>query len=167
MAFVGNLLWFIIGGGFFAWLGWLVLGLLLCCTVIGIPFGIAAFRIAGFAAFPFGKELVSNEMIGEKHIMVTGLANFLWIRLAGIWLAIGYLFSVLHVYAVSFLCCLFFGGWPISSWRLSVLHRLARKPYLRIWLNLQKEGAQIKNWAKSWHSSLNYRVLTVGLIRVI
>ena len=90
MAFVGNLLWLIICCGFFALFVWLVLGLLLCCTVIGIPFGIAAFRIAGFAAFPFGKELVSNEMIGEKHIMGTGLANFLWIILAGLWLAIGH-----------------------------------------------------------------------------
>ena len=90
MAFAGNLLWFIFGGGIFACLGWLLLGLLLCCTVVGIPFGIAAFRIASFAAFPFGKELVSAEMIGEERITGTGLANFLWIILAGLWLAISH-----------------------------------------------------------------------------
>ena len=100
MAFVGNLLWFVFGGGIFACLGWLLLGLLLCCTVVGIPFGVAAFRIAGFAAFPFGKELVSSEMIGGKRITGTGLANFLWIILAGLWLAIGH-----ALLGVAYLCC--------------------------------------------------------------
>jgi len=93
MAFVGNLLWFIFGGGFFAWLGWLLLGLLLCCTVVGIPFGMAAFRIAGFAAFPFGKELVDAQLIGEKRIAGTGFANFLWVILAGLWLAIAHVLA--------------------------------------------------------------------------
>ncbi|MDD5134404.1 MAG: YccF family protein [Phycisphaerae bacterium] len=103
MAFVGNLLWFIFGGGLFMCLGWLFLGAILCCTIIGIPFGIAAFRIAGFAALPFGKELVAAEMIGEKRITGTGLANFLWIILAGLWLAIGH-----AILGVVYLCLFFF-----------------------------------------------------------
>ena len=90
MAFVGNLLWFVFGGGFFAWVAWILLGLLLCCTVVGIPFGMAAFRIAGFAAFPFGRELVDAQLLGEKRIYGTGLANFLWVILAGLWLAIAH-----------------------------------------------------------------------------
>ena len=55
MTFIGNLLWFAFGG---IWLGlaWLLIGLLWCCTIIGIPFGIASFRIAGFAFCPFGKK---------------------------------------------------------------------------------------------------------------
>jgi uncharacterized membrane protein YccF (DUF307 family) len=110
MAFVGNLLWFIFGGGFFAWLGWLLLGLLLCCTVIGIPFGMAAFRIAGFAAFPFGKELVDARLIGEKRITGTGLANFLWIILAGLWLAIGHVLAGISCFLAFFLVFpIFFG----------------------------------------------------------
>lgn len=110
MAFVGNLLWFIFGGGFFAWLGWLLLGLLLCCTVIGIPFGMAAFRIAGFAAFPFGKELVDARLIGEKRITGTGLANFLWIILAGLWLAIGHVLAGISCLLAFFLVFpIFFG----------------------------------------------------------
>jgi uncharacterized membrane protein YccF (DUF307 family) len=90
MVFIGNLLWFIFGGGFFAWILWMLLGLILAITVIGIPFAKAAFRIAGFAAFPFGKKLIDVQLIGEKRITGTGLANFLWIILAGIWLAISH-----------------------------------------------------------------------------
>ena len=110
MVLAGNLLWFVFGGGFFAWLGWLLLGLLLCCTVVGIPFGLAAFRIAGFAAFPFGKELVDAGVVGEKKIVGTGLANVLWIVLAGIWLAIGHMLAAITCFMAFFLVFpVFFG----------------------------------------------------------
>ncbi len=110
MTFVGNLLWFIFGGGFFVWLGWLLLGLLLCCTVVGVPFGLAAFRIAGFAAFPFGKELVDARLLGEKRIAGTGLANFLWVILAGLWLAIGHVLLGISCFLAFFLVFpIFFG----------------------------------------------------------
>lgn len=87
MTFMLNLLWFIFGG-FFSWLSWVILGVVLTITVIGIPFAKAAFRISKFAAFPFGKELIDVRLIGEKRVTGTGLANILWIILAGIWLAI-------------------------------------------------------------------------------
>jgi len=110
MAFVGNLLWFIFGGGIFAWLGWLLLGVLMCCTVVGIPFGMAAFRIAGFAAFPFGKELVDARLLGETRIVGTGLANFLWVILAGLWLAIGHVLAGISCFLAFFLVFpIFFG----------------------------------------------------------
>lgn len=98
MAFFGNLLWFVFGGGFFAWVTWMLLGLLLCCTVVGIPFGMAAFRIAGFAAFPFGRELVDAQLLGEKRICGTGLANVLWIILAGLWLAIAHVLAAISCF---------------------------------------------------------------------
>jgi uncharacterized membrane protein YccF (DUF307 family) len=91
VALILNVLWFIFGGGLLAWILWVLLGGLLYITIIGIPFGIAAFRIAGFAAFPFGKELVDSRALGEERIMGTTLANFLWIILAGIWLAISHI----------------------------------------------------------------------------
>jgi uncharacterized membrane protein YccF (DUF307 family) len=90
MAFVGNFLWFVLGGLFLA-IGWYVAGLLLCITVIGMPFGLAAFRIGGFVAFPFGKELVDARMLGEKRLPGTGLANVLWVVLAGFWLSLGHI----------------------------------------------------------------------------
>ena len=98
MALLGNIIWFILGGGFFAWLGWVLLGLILCCTVIGIPFGIAAFRISRFAAFPFGKELVDKELAGGERITGTSLANILWIVLAGIWLWIGHILAAISCF---------------------------------------------------------------------
>jgi uncharacterized membrane protein YccF (DUF307 family) len=110
MAFVGNLLWFIFGGGLLACLSWFLLGLLLCCTVIGIPFGMAAFRIAGFAAFPFGKELVDARLLGENRITGTSFANFLWIILAGLWLAIEHVLAGIGCFLAFFLVFpIFFG----------------------------------------------------------
>jgi uncharacterized membrane protein YccF (DUF307 family) len=102
MTLLLNILWFIFGG-FFSWLLWILTGGLLFITVVGIPFGWAAFRIAGFAAFPFGKDLVDARDLGEARVVGTGLANFLWIILAGIWLAIS------HILAGAALCLTIIG----------------------------------------------------------
>lgn len=93
MVLAGNILWFVFGGGILAWVLWMVLGALLALTIVGLPFAQAAFRIAGFAAFPFGRELIDGRLVGEKRIVGTGLANFLWIVLAGVWLAISHVVS--------------------------------------------------------------------------
>lgn len=90
MAFIGNLLWFIFGGGIIFGLSWLIIGAIWCVTIVGIPIGIGCFRVAGFAFFPFGKELVPAELVGEKRIIGTGLVNFLWCIFSGLWLAIGH-----------------------------------------------------------------------------
>ena len=87
--FVLNVLWFI-WGGFFLGLGWLLAGVILAITIVGLPYAGAAFRIAGFSFWPFGKEIVRRE---------TGLAsgplglvlNVIWFVLAGWWLALGHL----------------------------------------------------------------------------
>lgn len=88
-----NLLWFLFGGGIFAAALWIIAGGLLALTVVGLPFAVAAFRIAGFAAFPFGRRLVDAELLGEQVIPGTGLVNLLWIILAGIWLAIAHIIA--------------------------------------------------------------------------
>lgn len=93
MVILLNILWFIFGGGVISWMLWMLLGCLFFITVIGIPFAYAAFRIAGFAAFPFGKELVDVRVVGEERIVGTALANFLWIIFAGIWLAISHIIA--------------------------------------------------------------------------
>jgi uncharacterized membrane protein YccF (DUF307 family) len=107
MAFVGNLLWFIFGGGIFACLGWALLGGILAITIVGIPFAQAAFRIAGFAAFPFGKDLVDKRMVGGQRVTGTGFVNFLWVILAGLWLAIGHVLAGIG-------CCLTIIGIPFG-----------------------------------------------------
>ena len=88
MAFVGNLLWFVLGGGLLTGLAWVLLGLILALTIVGIPFATAAFRISRFAFFPFGKQLVSAELVGERSASGAWLGNVLWVLLAGFWLAL-------------------------------------------------------------------------------
>ena len=103
MTLILNLIWFIFGGGLVAWLLWIMMGCLLFITIAGIPFAYAAFRIAGFAAFPFGRTLVDSRDMGEGRIPGTGLANFLWIVFAGIWLALS------HIIAGASLCLTIIG----------------------------------------------------------
>ena len=107
MAFVGNLLWFVFGGGIVAWFLWLVAAVLFAITVIGLPFAKAAYRISVFAAFPFGRELIDGQLIGKTRIMGTGLVNFLWCILAGLWLAIGHALAGIA-------CCLTIIGIPFG-----------------------------------------------------
>jgi uncharacterized membrane protein YccF (DUF307 family) len=90
MAFIGNVLWFILGGGVFSWLAWMLAGVLLAITIVGLPFAFAAFRIAGFAAFPFGRTLIDARDMGDARIPGTGIANTLWVIFAGIWLWISH-----------------------------------------------------------------------------
>jgi uncharacterized membrane protein YccF (DUF307 family) len=59
---VGNVLWFFTGGIWLA-IAHVVAGLVLCVTIIGIPFGIASFKMAGLALAPFGKEVVSKNRV--------------------------------------------------------------------------------------------------------
>ena len=90
MAFVGNLLWFVFGFGFLTGTLWMLAGLFFCITVVGLPVGIACFRIGRFSYFPFGKELVPAEWMGEKRIAGTALVNFFWILIPGVVLALTY-----------------------------------------------------------------------------
>ena len=55
---IGNILWLLLGGLELA-IAHIVTGLLLCVTIIGIPFGIASFKLAGLALLPFGKTIVT------------------------------------------------------------------------------------------------------------
>ena len=103
MTLLLNLLWFIVGGGFLAGAAWIGLGCLLAITVVGLPFAVAAFRIAGFAAWPFGRTLFDVRELGERPIPGTGVANVLWVVFAGVWLWIS------HVIAGIGLCATIIG----------------------------------------------------------
>ncbi len=82
MGFLGNILWFILGG-FLSGLAWIIAGLLWCITIVGIPIGIQCFKLSGLSFFPFGKE-VRND--GGT---VSFIVNILWIIFSGLELAIG------------------------------------------------------------------------------
>ena len=98
MRFIGNVLWFILGGALMG-LGWWLAGLIAYLSIICIPWGKACFIIGQFAFFPFGKEAVSRRYINDKDDIGTGMlgtiGNVLWFIFAGVWLAIGHVISAL------------------------------------------------------------------------
>lgn len=81
MRFLLNLLWAILGGGLVTALQYALAGLVCCVTIIGIPFGLQCFKLAGLALFPFGKDFTSEG----KGVVSFGF-NILWLLLAGIWI---------------------------------------------------------------------------------
>ncbi|WP_428768770.1 YccF domain-containing protein [Treponema sp. HNW] len=81
MKILGNILWFIFGG-FLAGLGWLLTGLLWCCTIIGIPVGKQCFKLSAVAFFPFGKEIIPGGKAGSLVL------NILWLIFGGFEIAL-------------------------------------------------------------------------------
>ena len=77
-----NILWLLFGG-LFSDLGWVLTGCLWCITVVGIPVGLQCFKLASISLDPFGKEIVYDENA------VSFLLNILWIIFGGIEMAIG------------------------------------------------------------------------------
>ena len=96
MGAIGNLIWFVCGGVFMG-LGWWLAGLLALVTIVGIPWAKACFVIGQFAFFPFGKEAVNRKDLYQQEDIGTGslglLGNIVWFIFAGVWLAIGHIFS--------------------------------------------------------------------------
>ena len=88
-----NILWFIFGG----WLSgvlWLLGGAVLALTIVGLPYTAAAWRIAGFAFWPFGKEIVSREIVTGQPDLGTGplgfVLNVIWFLFAGWYIALSH-----------------------------------------------------------------------------
>ena len=75
MTLLLNILWFIFGG-FVAGCLWLFGGLVLACTIVGLPWAFAAWRIAGFVFWPFGKQIVDREHHTGEADLGTGLRGF-------------------------------------------------------------------------------------------
>jgi uncharacterized membrane protein YccF (DUF307 family) len=84
-----NVIWLVLSGIWMA-IAYLIAGALMCITLIGIPFGLQAFKLAGFALWPFGRALVRRP---DRRKGVNAIANVLWFVLAGWWLALGHLFT--------------------------------------------------------------------------
>jgi uncharacterized membrane protein YccF (DUF307 family) len=91
MSLLGNILWLIFGG-FLSGLGYVVSGLLLCLTIVGIPFGLMSIRI-GVATFaPFGKEVVE---LPNGNSVIKIIFNLIWLVLFGWEIALAHLASAL------------------------------------------------------------------------
>jgi uncharacterized membrane protein YccF (DUF307 family) len=86
MRVVLNLIWLILSGFWMA-VAYVVAGIVCCILIITIPFGLAAFRIANFALWPFGRTIVAKPGAGTPSF----LGNVIWFLVAGLWLAIGHL----------------------------------------------------------------------------
>lgn len=87
MTLIGNILWLIFGG-LLSGLGYILGGLLLCLTIVGIPFGVQAMKL-GVATFaPFGKEIVE---LPEANSPLRIVFNILWILLFGWEIAVSHL----------------------------------------------------------------------------
>lgn len=89
MKTVLNIIWLLFGG---IWLaaGYFLAGLVCCLLIVTIPFGIASFRIAGYALWPFGRTVVDRG--GRTYLMST-VGNVIWLLVAGIWIAAGHVLT--------------------------------------------------------------------------
>ena len=88
MRVILNVLWLVLCGFWMA-VGYVLAGIICCILVITIPFGIASFRIANYALWPFGRTIVRKPSAGAAST----IGNVIWIVFAGIWLAIGHLLT--------------------------------------------------------------------------
>jgi len=92
MRILGNIIWLIFGG-LISFICYIVGGIALCVTIVGIPFGVQVFKLAEMTLWPFNKRFQLKE--GQPGCLST-LMNIIWIVFAGFWLAIVHLvFGVL------------------------------------------------------------------------
>jgi uncharacterized membrane protein YccF (DUF307 family) len=109
---IGNILWFLLAGIWMA-IGYVVSGIVMCITIIGIPFGIQSFKLASYALWPFGRTVVYRT---DRDPSLSCLGNIIWLVFAGIWLAIG------HVLTGVLLCITIIGiPFGIASFKLAGL----------------------------------------------
>ena len=83
-----NIIWFVFGGFWLA-LGYALAGIIFCALIITIPVGVASFRLASYALWPFGRAVVSTPHAGTGAVLL----NIVWIVLAGWWLALGHVMT--------------------------------------------------------------------------
>ena len=102
MRVVLNIIWLLLAGIWLA-IAYAVLGLICFVLIITIPFGIASWRIAGYALWPFGRTVIRRPDAG----IGSAIGNVIWMIVAGIWLAIGHLVT-------GILLCLTIIGIPLG-----------------------------------------------------
>ena len=87
MKLLGNIIWILFGGLIIARYYFMFV-LLLCLTVVGIPFGLQLMKIAGFALWPFGHEVQAGP---QDSGCLSVCMNILWIIFGGIEIALTHL----------------------------------------------------------------------------
>ncbi len=93
MSLLGNIIWLIFGG-FIAGIGYILGGLLVCLTIIGIPFGLQAIKLGIATLAPFGKEIVATE---ESGSLLSMIFNVIWLIFIGWEIAVAHLVSAVFL----------------------------------------------------------------------
>jgi len=117
MSVLLNIIWFILGG-FLVSLAYILGGILLCLTIIGIPFGIQCFKLSILGMAPFGSEIRETDPPGGALAVIM---NIIWIILPGLELAL------IHL-ALAFLFAISIIGLPFAAQHLKMT-RLAILPF--------------------------------------
>ena len=78
-----NIIWLVLAGFWLA-LGYVLAGIICCILIVTIPFGIASFRMASYALWPFGRTVVDKPTSGAWSV----IGNVIWVIVAGWWLAL-------------------------------------------------------------------------------
>jgi len=121
MSLLGNIIWIIFGGGIILFILYLVGGLLLCLTIIGIPFGFQCVKLSMLALIPFGRKVVEVQ---RGTGCLSTVMNVLWIFIGGIWIAAAHLlFGVL--------CAITIIGIPLAKQHLK-LASMALLPFGKV-----------------------------------
>jgi uncharacterized membrane protein YccF (DUF307 family) len=85
-----NVIWLLLCGVWLA-IGYALAGVVCCILIVTIPFGLASFRMADFALWPFGRQLVKRADSG----VASTIGNIIWIVVAGWWLALAHITTAL------------------------------------------------------------------------
>lgn len=118
MSLLGNILWIVLGGGILLFLEYLVGGIVLCVTIVGIPFGVQCIKLSLLALTPFGREIIQTR---SSAGCLSVLMNVLWILCGGIFVAATHL-----VFGV--LCAITIIGLPFAKQHMK-LASLALTPF--------------------------------------
>lgn len=83
-----NIIWLVLAGFWLA-VGYVIAGIICCILIITIPFGIASFRMASYALWPFGRTVVDKPTAGAFSV----IGNIIWLIVAGWWLALTHIIT--------------------------------------------------------------------------
>lgn len=101
MNLIGNIIWLVFGG-LIGFILWMLAGAILCITIVGIPFGLQCFKIAGFVLWPFGREIELG------HFGAGGLVlNIIWL------IVFGWEFAITHL-VIGLIFCVTIIGIPFG-----------------------------------------------------
>ncbi len=86
MRILGNIIWLLFGGIFIA-IEYLISSFILIITIIGIPFGLQTLKLAVLALWPFGKEIRHRE---NASGCLSTIMNIIWLLIGGLWISISH-----------------------------------------------------------------------------